>query len=248
MEKRQVGRSDLNVSVVGLGGNVFGPPRLDQAATIRNIHRAQDLGINFIDTAAIYGQGNSESYIGNALKDRQSDWIVATKFTLENLGDETPAERITRQTEESLKALKRDAIDLLQIHFPRPNVPQELILEVLDKFVAAGKVRFIGACNYSSWRQAEAIHVARAHGLPEFVSSQNHYNLLHRFAELELLRFCSAYDVGFLPYFPLAAGLLTGKYRPGEPAPPGTRGAAGQCANTTQRDDCRATRGVGTCA
>ncbi|MFT4582797.1 MAG: aryl-alcohol dehydrogenase-like predicted oxidoreductase [Gammaproteobacteria bacterium] len=226
MEKRQIGRSDLQVSVVGLGGNVFGPPRLDQRGSIRNIHRAQDLGINFIDTAAIYGQGNSESYIGNALKDRQSDWIVATKFTLENLGDETPAERITRQTEESLKALKRDAIDLLQIHFPRPNVPPEVILEVLNKFVIAGKVRYVGACNYSSWRQAAAIHVARASGLPEFVSSQNHYNLLNRFPELELLRFCAAYEIGFLPYFPLAAGLLTGKYRPGKAPPPGSRGAA----------------------
>ena len=146
---------------------------------------------------------------------------------MENLGDETPAERITRQTEESLKALKRDAIDFLQIHFPRPNVPPEVILEVLNKFVIAGKVRYVGACNYSSWRQAAAIHVARASGLPEFVSSQNHYNLLKRFPELELLRFCAAYEIGFLPYFPLAAGLLTGKYRPGEAPPPGSRGAAG---------------------
>ena len=230
MDKRKIGSSDLLVSVVGLGGNVFGPPRLDQAASDLNIHRAQDLGINFIDTAAIYGQGKSETIIGNALKGRRNDWVIATKFTLRDLGDETPKQRIVRQVNESLKYLQTDRIDLMQIHFPEPSLAPEVILEVLNEFVKAGKIRYIGECNYASWRHAEAIHVARRNGWPEMVSAQNHYNLVHRLPELELLPFCKAYDVGFIPYFPLGAGVLTGKYRPGQPAPAGSRGAAGSPA------------------
>ncbi len=235
MDKRKIGSSDLHVSVVGLGGNVFGPPRLDQKASDVNIHRAQDLGINFIDTAAIYGQGQSETIIGNSLVGRRNNWVIATKFTLKDLGDETPQQRIVRQTNESLKFLRTDHIDLMQIHFPEASLPQEVVLEALDGFVKAGKVRYIGECNYASWRHAQAIHVARKNGWPEMVSAQNHYNLVHRHAELELLPFCKAYDVGFIPYFPLGAGVLTGKYRPGQPAPPGTRGAAGSPAVTRTR-------------
>jgi aryl-alcohol dehydrogenase-like predicted oxidoreductase len=235
MEKRQIGSSDLQVSVVGLGGNVFGPPRLDQAGSDANIHRAQELGINFVDTAAIYGQGHSEEIIGNALKGRRNDWVIATKFTLKDLGDETPTQRIVRQVNESLAFLQTDHIDLMQIHFPEPNVPPEVILEALDGFVKEGKVRYIGECNYSGWRHAEAIHVARQNGWPEMVSAQNHYNIVRRHVEVELLPFCNTYNVGFIPYFPLGAGVLTGKYRPGEPAPPGTRGAAGSPAVTRAR-------------
>lgn len=235
MEKRKVGNSDLDVSVVGLGGNVFGPPRLDQDASNANIHRAQDLGINFIDTAAIYGQGQSETFIGNALKGRRQDWVIATKFTLRDLGDETPVQRIVRQTNESLQFLQTDYIDLMQIHFPEPSVPPELILETLNAFVKEGKIRYIGECNYASWRHAEAIQVARQNGWPEMVSAQNHYNLVRRHVELEILPFCNNYNVGFIPYFPLGAGVLTGKYRPGEPPPPGTRGAAGSPAVTRAR-------------
>jgi aryl-alcohol dehydrogenase-like predicted oxidoreductase len=235
MEKRQIGNSDLQVSIVGLGGNVFGPPRLDQEGSDANIHRAQDVGINFIDTAAIYGQGHSEELIGNALKGRRNEWVIATKFTLKDLGDETPTQRIVRQTNESLKFLQTDHIDLMQIHFPEPNVPPEVILEALNDFVKEGKVRYIGECNYSSWRHAETVQIARQNGWPEMVSAQNHYNLVRRHVELELLPYCNANNVSFIPYFPLGAGVLTGKYRPGEPAPEGTRGAAGSPAVTRVR-------------
>jgi aryl-alcohol dehydrogenase-like predicted oxidoreductase len=227
VEYRQLGKSDMRVSAVGLGGNTFGPPRIDQEMTTRNIQRALELGINFIDTAIIYSQGKSEEFIGNALKGRRSEAIIATKFTLRNLEGEAPRQRILRQCEESLRKLQTDHIDLYQLHFPSPSIPPEEVLRPLDDLVKQGKVRYIGQSNHAAWRHCAYLWTSRRLGLAEFVTCQNHYNLVHRHPELETLPFCQEYGIGFIPYFPLGGGFLTGKYRPGEPPPPGTRGAAG---------------------
>jgi aryl-alcohol dehydrogenase-like predicted oxidoreductase len=227
MERRRIGTSDLEVAVMGLGGNTFGPPRLDAEASTRNIHRALELGVNFIDTAVIYGQGNSESFIGEAIKGRRDNVILATKYHLRDLEGKSVAERTIEHCDKSLAALQTDHIDLFQLHFPVAEIPAEEVLRPLGDLVKAGKIRYIGVSNYSSWRHAQTVQIARTQGLPEMVSMQNHYNLLRRHAEVEVLPYCAANDVGFVPYFPLAGGVLTGKYHPGEPPPPGSRGAAG---------------------
>lgn len=227
MEYRQLGMSELQVSVVGLGGNTFGPPRLDRNTSVRNIHRALDLGINFIDTAFIYCEGKSEEFVGFALKEKRNDVIVATKFHLRDLGSETPRQRIIAQCDESLRRLNMDYIDLYQIHFPNPDLKAEEILGPLDELIKQGKVRYVGECNYSGWRHADALAVSERSGLAPFISAQNHYSVVRRQVELELLPFCKAHGVGFIPYFPLAAGSLTDKYKAGEPPPHGTRGAGG---------------------
>ena len=225
MQYRHLGRSSLRVSAVRLGGNTFGPPRIDQAATTRVIHAAMDLGINFVDTALTYTRGDSETYIGEALQGRREQMIVATKFHLRALAGSTVRERILQHAHLSLRRLQTDYLDLYQIHFPHPAVPADEILRALDDLVRAGKVREVGCCNYASWRVAEAVFTARTLGTKPFVAVQNLYNLLSRQVEEELLPFCTAYGIGLVPYWPLAAGFLTGKYRPGEAPPAGSRGA-----------------------
>lgn len=238
MEYRTLGTSDLTISAVGLGGNVFGPPRLDEQTSIKNIHYAQELGVNFIDTAAIYGQGHSETFVGSATHDRRDKFVLATKFHLLKLGaGETPQARIRAHCETSLKKLRTDYIDLLQIHFVTPGIAQQDILQELDKLVEEGKVRYLGACNYSGWRMRDTLHISEQQNLAKFVSCQNHYNLLRRHVELETLPFCQAFNFGFLPYFPLSGGFLSGKYRPGQPAPEGTRGAQGSPIIKNSRTD-----------
>ena len=223
MEHRKLGSSDLEPSVIGIGGYPFGPPLADQAMTTQVLTRAREVGVNYIDTSDIYAQGQSEVQIGVAIEGRRDDFILATKFNLSNLGDETPRQRIMRKCDESLTKLKTDHIDLYQIHHVAPEIPAEEILMPLDDLVKAGKIRYVGNCNYSSWRQLEALHMARTNNLSWYVSTQNHYSLVYRHVELEILPFCNAYDTGFIPYFPLAGGFLTGQYRPGQPAPVGTR-------------------------
>jgi aryl-alcohol dehydrogenase-like predicted oxidoreductase len=196
------------------------------AGSLRNIHRAQDLGINFIDTAHLYNGGQSEQFVGKAIADRRSAFYVATKFHFLAMGDdETPARRIRHQCEISLERLGTDYIDLYQIHFPAPDIPAEAILSTLSELVEEGKVRYIGQCNYAAWRHMQALETSRRLQLPPMVTAQNQFNLLRRHAEAELIPFCDANGIGFLPYFPLAGGFLSGKYRPGEPAPAGSRGA-----------------------
>jgi aryl-alcohol dehydrogenase-like predicted oxidoreductase len=224
MQYRKLGSSDLNVSVIGLGTNNFGNPQriTDHAASAAVINKCLDLGINFIDTADMYGGGQSEVHIGEALKSRRKEAILATKFNIAKLEGESIKDRINRKIDESLTALQTDYIDLYQIHFPGNDVPQEEILGTLNDVVASGKVRFIGECNYSGWRHAHADAVSEKNGWSRMVSSQNYYNVFRRQVELELLPFCQAQNVGFLPYFPLAGGWLTGKYKandtPGESA------------------------------
>lgn len=228
MHYRTLGATDLQVSVVGLGGNTFGPPRLTLAQSIACIVRADELGINFVDTATRYGQGESEGHIGQALEGKRDKWVIATKFHLQGLAPgERVRDRVRIHCQTSLKRLRTDRIDLFQLHFAQPGVPVEEVWSALDELVRDGKVRYVGECNHAAWRHAELAALARSRGWPEPVSCQNHYNLLRRHVELETLPYCRERGVAFLPYFPLAGGFLSGKYQAGEPAPAGTRGAAG---------------------
>lgn len=228
MQYRTLGLSDLRVSVIGLGGNTFGPPRLDAAQSAACIRRAAELGINFIDTATMYGEGHSEAFIGAAIAGRRDDWVLATKF---NLARREPGvsvrERIRSHCETSLRRLGTNRIDLYQIHFKPIGVDDAEVLDVLHDLVRDGKVRWTGTCNYAAWRHAAMQEGAARRGLAGPVTCQNHYNLLRRHVEYETLPFCRERGVAFLPYFPLAGGYLTDKYEAGQPAPAGTRGAAG---------------------
>lgn len=230
MEYRHLGRSGLQVSVVGLGCNNFGG-RLDVDRTRAVVDKALDLGINFLDTADVYGGGGkSEQQIGEVLKGRRHDVVLATKFS-GKMGEGPmmsggSRRHIVAALEESLRRLQTDYIDLYQYHFPDPATPIEESLRALDDLVRAGKVRYIGSSNFTGWQVVEAHYLAERHGLTPFISAQNQYNLLERRVERELAPACMKYGVGILPYFPLASGFLTGKYRPGEAAPEGTRLAA----------------------
>ncbi len=214
----------LQVSVVGLGCNNFGG-RLDRARTTEVVHAALDSGINFFDTADVYGGTHSEEFLGRALGSRRASVILASKFGLpidaQRPGGAKP-EYVRRALEDSLRRLGTDYIDLYQLHRPDPQVPIAETLGALSELVRAGKVREIGASNFTvaDMRAAEA---ARAPGSARFVSVQNEYSLLERGAERGVLPECLARDIGFLPYFPLASGLLSGKYERGKPAPAHTR-------------------------
>jgi aryl-alcohol dehydrogenase-like predicted oxidoreductase len=226
-EKRRLGGSDLYVSEVGIGANTFGPPRLDMEESRRVIDAALDLGVNFVDTALVYGRGKSEEFLGSALSSRRDEVVIATKFNFSVPGEGSIGDRIIAQAELSLQKLGTDRIDLYQIHTPYPEAPPEEILAALETLVTAGKVIAIGACNYASWRLAEAAGIAQAHDVSHYVTVQNYYNLLDRGIEGEIMPWCEENGVSILPYHPLAGGFLTGKYRNGEPAPAGSRGAAG---------------------
>ena len=225
--KRRLGSSALEVSVVGLGGNNFGG-RIDFAATSRVVHKAIDLGINLIDTADSYGnKGGSEEWLGRILGGKRKDVVLATKFGLpmDDAGELKGASRryIMRAVEASLKRLNTDWIDLYQLHRPDPQTPIEETLRALDDLVRAGKVRWIGCSNLSARELVEAQATAQRHGLAAFVSCQDEYSLLVRDVERELVPTAKALGVGLLPYFPLASGLLTGKYERAAPLPPGSR-------------------------
>ncbi len=229
MEYRNLGRSGLVVSVVGLGCDNFGH-RCDAEQSAAIVHRAMDLGITFFDTADIYGPGGlSEEYLGKALRGRRQDAVIATKFVgptgsytgLLHMG--TSRRHIMNAVEGSLRRLGTDFIDLYQVHFPYPGVPIEETLRALDDLVRQGKVRYIGCSNFAAWQIVNANWVARSERLTRFVSAQNAYNLLDRQIEKELVPACLELGVGILPYFPLASGFLTGKYRRGQAKPAGAR-------------------------
>ena len=243
MEYRQLGSSGLQVSEIGLGTNNFGhrdqPPfhiRADAAAEI--VHRALDVGINLIDTANSYGEGLSEEFIGRALKGRREQAVIATKVSTRvadgpNLGGNS-RKHIVQEVEKSLRRLDTDYIDLYQIHWVDPNTPIEETLSVLDDLVHQGKVRYIGCSNFKAWQVCEAVWTSRSMGITSFVSVQPRYNMLDRAIEDELLPFCDQYQVGVLPYFPLANGFLTGKYRRDQSPAEGTRLAAGDRGMLTE--------------
>jgi len=221
MEMRRIG--SLAVSVVGLGCNNFGW-RLDAAATAAVVDAALASGINFLDTADIYGGTRSEEYLGQALAGRRDRVVLATKFGMavdERRRGARP-EYVRQALEDSLRRLKTDHIDLYQLHQPDPEVPIADTLAALDELVKAGLVREIGCSNFSAAQLREA-HAAAREGAARFVSVQNEYSLLHREPEREVLAECERLGMAFIPYFPLASGLLTGKYRRGRPPPKGSR-------------------------
>ncbi len=224
MRTRQLGAGGPEVSVVGLGTNNFGS-RLDYRPSLAVLDAALEAGVTLIDTADIYGQGRSEEHIGRALEGRRESVLVATKFGKPM--DERPEEARGRPAyvrwalEGSLRRLRTETIDLYQMHEPDPSTPLEETLGVLDELVREGKVRWIGCSNVSAAEIEAGDRLARERGLTRFVSVQNEYSLLERAAEEDVLPACERLGIGFLPYFPLASGLLTGKYRRGEVATEG---------------------------
>jgi aryl-alcohol dehydrogenase-like predicted oxidoreductase len=224
VEKRRIG--SLEVSVVGLGCNNFGW-RIDAKATGAVVDAALDAGINFLDTADIYGGGQSEEFLGQALGDRRAQIVLATKFGMkfdEQRQGAKPA-YIRQAVEDSLRRLRTDRIDLYQLHQPDPSTPLADTLGALNELVRAGKVREIGCSNFSAGQIKEAESAAGSGA--RFVSVQNHYNLLHREPEAGVLPECVQAGLAFIPYFPLANGLLSGKYRRGQAHPQGSRGGDG---------------------
>ena len=228
MEYRQLGGSGVRVSVIGLGTNRFGSAALPQAEVTRIIDFAQECGINFIDTADVYQGGQSEITLGNALKGRWDRFVVATKFAM-STGDgtnETGASRyhMIQACEGSLRRLQSDHIDVYYVHRRDANTPIEETLRALDDLVCMGKVRYVACSNFAAWQLAHANLLATVRGWSRFVVIQSEYNLLERRVEQEVLPYCQAHGTGFIPFFPLAGGFLTGKYRHGQPPPPGSRG------------------------
>ncbi len=244
MGYKSLGASGLQVSAVGLGCNNFGM-RIDREKSAEVVGRALELGINFFDTADIYGGTLSEQYLGEALGERRPHVIVATKFgspTGEGPGNRGGSRRyIIQAVEASLRRLKTDYIDLYQYHFPDPKTPIEESLRAMDDLVRSGKVRYIGASNMSAWQTVEAHWVAKGEHLSPFITAQNEYSLIDRRAERELVPACRQYGIGILPYFPLASGLLTGKYSrseaPAEDTRIGAWGARGQQLLTDRNFD-----------
>lgn len=226
MESRHLGKSDLQVSVLGLGTNNFGG-RTEAAASARVIRKAIDAGINFLDTSNVYADGRSEEIIGNALVGHRHRVALATKvgYPVGPDADEGGASRdkILQQVELSLKRLRTDYIDLYQIHLPDSATPIEETLRALDDLIQQGKVRYIGCSNFSAWQTCEAVWTSHTLNLASFVSIQLEYSLLVRDIEREVIPFCRSHQIGIIPFYPLAGGLLTGKYRAGKPLPEGTR-------------------------
>ncbi|NJC82071.1 aldo/keto reductase [Planosporangium mesophilum] len=231
MRFRHLGDSGLVVSVAGLGCNTFGT-RIDADRTREVVHAALDAGVTLFDTADIYGDrpGRSEELLGAALGSRRADVVVATKFGMDMRGVNGPdwdargsRRYVMRAVEASLRRLNTDYIDLYQMHRPDAGTPIEETLSALDDLVRAGKVRYLGNSNFAAWQVADAEWTANTGDLVRFVSAQNEYSLLKREAERELVPACQRFGLGVLPYFPLASGLLTGKYRRGQAAPTGSR-------------------------
>ena len=221
METRRIG--SLAVSLVGLGCNNFGM-RIDERDSVRVVHAAIDAGITFFDTADIYGATESEVFLGRALAGRRDSVVIATKFGMKiDAGREgARPDSVRRAADDSLRRLGTDRIDLYQLHQPDPAVPIADTLGALEDLVRAGKVREIGCSNFSAEQLREA-RAACEPGAAQFVSVQNELSLLHREAERDVLPECGRLGIKFLPYFPLASGLLTGKYRRGQPPPEHTR-------------------------
>jgi aryl-alcohol dehydrogenase-like predicted oxidoreductase len=229
MRYRQLGDSGLTVSVVGLGCNNFGRT-LGPEGTKAVIDAALGAGVTLLDTADIYGLGASEELIGQALGDRRDDVVLATKFGMDMAGKNGPdwgvrgsRRYIRKAVEASLRRLRTDHIDLYQYHRPDGVTPIEETLAALNELIDEGKVRYIGSSNFAGWQLVEAEFTARMNGLTRFISAQNEYSLLDRRVEAELAPAADAHGVGILPFFPLANGLLTGKFSRNEPPAKGTR-------------------------
>ena len=233
MTYRPLGGSGLMVSAVGIGCNAFGR-RVDLGGVVDILDAARDTGVNLLDTADVYGAppGGSESLLGEALEGQRDEFVVATKFGMDMRGDNGADHGVRgsrgyvrRAVEGSLRRLRTDYIDLYQLHVPDDVTPIEETLSVLTDLVREGKIRYLGCSNFAGWQVADADWTARTAGLERFVSVQNRYSLLDRTIEDEVVPACQRYGLGVLPFFPLEYGLLTGKYRRGEGAPPGSRAA-----------------------
>ena len=208
------------------------------------MHAALDAGVTLFDTADIYGQGLSEEFLGQALGTRRHEVVLATKFGMDMQGANGPdwgargsRRYVRRAVESSLRRLGTDWIDLYQLHAPDARTPIAETLDAMTELVHEGKVMYIGCSNFTGWQVADAEWTARTNGTERFISAQNHYNLLNRAVETELVPACEHFELGILPYFPLASGLLSGKYRRGEQAPEGTRLAGRQDALSDERFD-----------
>lgn len=239
MEYRHLGRTGLNVSVLGLGTNAFGS-RADKETSIRVIHQALDAGIQFIDTANIYSDTRSEEIIGEALRGRRHGAVLATKAGGKR-GDGpnqsgSSRRHLVHELDESLRRLQTDYVDLYQIHTFDPHTPLEETLRALDDLVRAGKIRYIGASNYTAWELMKALGISDRYHLTRFASIQPSYSLADRTPEADLVPLCLDQGVGLIPYFPLAGGILTGKYSTGVPA--GSR-AETQPAFVKRMDEAR---------
>ena len=239
MEYRQLGNSGVRVSVIGMGTNQFGR-KVDQAGVNEIIDAAQDLGINFIDTADVYTGSDSEKTLGNALKGRWDKFVLATKvyFKMGDGPNDYGASRyhIMNGVEASLRRLQSDHIDLYQMHRWDPLTPIEETMRALDDLVSSGKVRYIGASAYAAWQLAQANLLADMRGWSRFVTVQSHYHMLEREVEKEVIPYCQAENVGFIPYFPLAGGFLTGKYTREAGAPEGSRGESSEYVQAYMTD------------
>ena len=232
MEYRNLGRSGLQVSAVGLGCNNIGR-QVDQAGTIEIVNKCVEMGITYFDTADVYGaeRGKSEEFLGKALKPHRRNVVLATKGS-GRMGEGPYWSGNSRRylmdaLDASLRRLDTDYVDLYELHFPDPLTPIEETLRALEDMVRSGKVRYVGCCNFSLAQVCEAALASEIAHTIAFVSAQNRYNLLEREIRDELLPACERLGMGMLPYYPLASGLLTGKYRRGEPTPEGTRLTSG---------------------
>ena len=248
MRYRQLGNSGVGVSIISLGGTVFGRHMTfthynDQGQTAALIHHAADLGINYIDTADMYADGVSESYIGTAIAGRRDRFFVASKVGMPR--SDTPSDaglsraHITAGIDGTLRRLQIDYLDLYYAHRPDPSTPIEETVRAFDDLVRQGKVRFVGCSNFSGVQIAAARGAAESRGYAGFAVSQSPYNLFERSLEAEIAPCCARHGMGIVAYTPLAQGVLTGKYRPGETIPPGTRAWQNPSRNLARylRDD-----------
>jgi len=227
MNYRQLGNSGVRVSAIGMGTNQFGG-KVEKSAVPAILDAAQDLGINFIDTADVYQNGRSEEALGAALKGRWDRFVLATKV-YGKMGDGpndrgTSRYHIMNGVEASLRRLQSDHIDLYQLHRWDTDTPIEETMRALDDLISSGKVRYIGASAFAAWQLAQANLLAEFNRWSAYVSVQSHYHMLEREVEREVIPYCQYRNIGFIPYFPLAGGFLTGKYKRGEEAPAGSRG------------------------
>lgn len=240
MRYRHLGNSGLEVSEIGLGTNNFGG-RMDAARSAAVVDRAVDLGINMIDTANIYSKGLSEEYIGKAIKGKRERVLLATKFGMKWAdgphGMGGSRKHIVDALNGSLTRLATDYVDLYQMHSPDPSTPLEETLRALDDLVRAGKIRYIGCSNFAGWQIADAFWISELNGFAKMCSAQPEYSMLERTIEREVLPSCGRFGLGILPYFPLAHGFLTGKYRRGQPPPQGTRLASMESARQKRLTD-----------
>ncbi|MFC1532120.1 aldo/keto reductase [Thermodesulfobacteriota bacterium] len=226
MRYRSLGNCGLKVSEIGLGGNTFND-KLGEKKSISIIHHALDKGINFIDTADVYGKGRSEELIGKAIQDKRSKVIIATKFSgaMGAEPNESGASRhyMLRAVDASLKRLKTGYIDLYYLHRPDLTTPIEETLRTLNDLIRSGKVRYIGCSNMPAWKLCEAQWVSKVNHLEPFIVVQSQYNLLNRTIESELVPCCQKYQIGVIPWSPLGGGFLTGKYKRDKTQIPGAR-------------------------